>query len=384
MPTADTNRVSLYYSVETAWNEPVATPTMFELPFVSDTIGHKKMTVVPTTIRPDRTQEAIVRVGDEASGDINFEFRHTIYDELIACTLGASITTIASTPTDLAITAPNQMETAGAVNFVTIGIVPGMNLRLSGRTNPANNGIFRVNTVSSTTVVFVTPTPNMVTEAAATTGIGARMVRNGVEKRSILLEKRWNDISQFEGFSGMRLGQMNMQLTSRQLVTGSFSLLGAQGPIQTTTRAASSVIAPTRPVYDASNNVAEIREAGTPFLTPVTSLQLTLLANLRSKPAVANRLPIDIGLGTMEVTGQLEAYFENITVWQKFYDHTATSLFFRLTDAGSRSTMVTIPSLYIAEGDIPTQGQNQDVFIPLPFRAGFDSNIGYLIQFDFL
>ena len=384
MAQADTNRVSLYYSIESTWNETPSTPTMLELPFVSDTLGHKKATVVPSTIRSDRAEEDIVRVGEDASGDVNFEFRHGIYDDFIACVLGSTYTTVTiAGGTDIsASTTDDSFNSAAAQNFVSSGIVAGMWIRTAGFSNAANNGLFKVLTV---TTLKITVDANLTTESAgASVGITAKMVRNGTTKRSVLVEKRWNDIAQYQSFRGMRVGQMNLNLTSRQLVTGSFSLMGANGPMAGSTVAGSSSPAASRAVYDASNNVAVLSEASTTFLTPITSLQMTINGNLRMQPAVANRFPIGIGLGTLEITGNMEAYFENSTVWTKFYNHTSTNLFFRLTDAASRHILVTIPKLYFAEGDIPTQGANQDAFIPLPLRAAYDSTAGYTIQFDIL
>ncbi len=381
---ADTNRTSLYFSVESTWNETPVTPTMRELPFVSDTLGHKKATVVPTTIRSDRAQEAIVRVGDEASGDINIEFRHTIYDDLIACVLGSTFTTVAiSAGTDIsAATADDSFNSAATQNFVSSGIVVGMWIQVSGFATAANNGLFKVLTV---TTLKVTVDANLVNEAAGpAVSIAAKMVRNGTTKRSVLIEKRFNDVAQYQAFQGMRVGQMNLNLTSRQLVTGSFSFMGTKGPLAGSTVAGSSSPAATRAVYDASNNVGVITEANTAFLTPITSLQLTINGNLRPQPAVANRYPIGIGLGTMEITGSMEAYFENATVWNKFYNHTESSLHFRLTDSSSRHILVTIPSLLFSEGDLAISGQNADVFLPLPLRASYNSTLGYTVQFDML
>ena len=383
MAEADTNRVSLYYAVESAWAETPSSPNMNELPFVSDTLGHKKETVVPTTIRSDRTQEDIVRVGEEASGDINIEFRHTIYDDFIACVLGSTFTTVSLVAGDVsAATSDDSFNTAGAINWTTGNVTAGMWLKTSGFTNAGNNGLFKVVSVTNSKIVV---DANLTTESAgATVTVTGKMVRNGTTKRSVLLEKRWNDIAQYQAFRGMRLGQMNLSLTSRQIVTGSFTLMGEQGPIAGTTVAGSSVVAPTRSVYDASNNVASLVEAGSAMTTPITSLQLSILANLRSQPAVAERYPIGIGLGTLEVTGSMEAYFQNVTMWNKFYNHTNTSLHFRLTDASSRHVLVTIPKLFFSEGDISTSGQNADVFVPLPLRASYDSTAGYVIQFDIL
>ena len=98
MADADSNRSSLYMSEETTWNEVPSTPTMNEIQRNSDSFMHQKITQVPATIRTDRLNEDIIRVGEQAAGDFACELRHTQYDLLLSAAIGsAGFTTVTTT-----------------------------------------------------------------------------------------------------------------------------------------------------------------------------------------------------------------------------------------------------------------------------------------------
>src|SRR5712691_6858341 len=125
MADADTNRSSMYFSEETAWNETPSTPTMNELQRNSDTFAHQKIVVVPATIRSDRLNEDIIRVGEQAGGDFVAELRHTQYDLLLSAILGsAGFTTVTTgAQTTISASSVDNSFNRSAGSFVTDGFV---------------------------------------------------------------------------------------------------------------------------------------------------------------------------------------------------------------------------------------------------------------------
>ena len=386
MPNSDTNTTSMWFSEETVWNETPATPTMNELQRVSDTFQHQKNTVVPATIRSDRLQEDIINVGAQGSGGFAFELRHTQYDDLIAAMIGsAGFTTATITATDIsAATADDSFNTVGG-DFVAAGFVVGMWIKVAGFTGAgvtADNGYFKVLTVTTTKI---TVDANLVDDAAGeSVTITAKMARNGITKRSFLFEKRFTDITQFQQMRGMRPQSMTLEVRASQIITGNMEFVGARGLYQGTSVAGSSVAAASNPAFDASANVFELLEAGTAITTPLQSFSITINGNAAVQPAIANNFPVGVRYGTLEMSGTVVAYFADAALLTKFVNHTPTSMVFKLRDGNNKVIILSFFRMFFAEGQTPVQGQNQDVFVTLPFRASYDGTSGFGVQFDSL
>lgn len=385
MPQADTNRTSLYFSEETTFNEVPSTPTMNEIQRTADDFQHAKTTAIPTTIRADRMQEDPVRVGDDANGSFNFEMRHTQYDTLIAAVIGAaSFTTVSVTRTDISAAASDDSFNTAAGDFVAAGIVAGMWVKVSGFTGAgvtADNGFFKVLTVAT---LKITVDAALVDDAAGeSVTITGKMARNGVANRSFLLEKRFNDISIFQQLRGMVPNVLNLEMRTRSILTGSLSFVGAQGLYTGSTVAGSSVSAATNLALDASGSITALYEGGSLVTSPIFSMTLNVNANAAGRPAIANRYPIGVRLGVLEISGTVEIYFENATLANKFINHTVSSLELRILDGNSKASYITIPRLFYTEGQTPVRGENQDVFLTMPFRASAGANT-YDFQFDSL
>ena len=82
-PQAETNRVDIRHSQETAWNETPATPTMLSLPYTSESLKYDKRTVQSNLVRADRLIDDIIEVGAGSSGDLNFEYKFGDFDKLV-------------------------------------------------------------------------------------------------------------------------------------------------------------------------------------------------------------------------------------------------------------------------------------------------------------
>lgn len=384
MAQADANRVSVYFSEETVWGETPSNPTMTVVPFTSDAMVHNKETAIDETIRDDRMQTNVISVGEDGGGTIDFNFRSTTYDSLFEGLMGndfAATTVNVDGATDISATAPSTF-TSATTDWVTEGLVVGMWFRTAGFTEAANNDLWKVSTVNNTVVVVTQAT--VATEASGDAiDVDAKMLRNGVAKKSYLVEKKWEDITQFMYWSGQRVSQMDLTVASRSIITGTFTFMGEGGtPASTSITTVAPVAAATRDVFDASNDVATIEEGGAALATAVNNLALTVNNNNRMQPAIANVGPIGIGYGVLEVTGSLEAYFEDLVLLNKFRSHAATELMMRLTDNDGRDVVIFMPEVFYEEGSPPTPGGNQDIFLPLTFRAVRDATLDYVIQID--
>jgi hypothetical protein len=360
---------------------------MNELQRVSDTFAHQKITQVPATIRTDRLNEDIIRVGEQAGGDVQVELRHTQYDLLLSAVLGSAGFTTSTTGVLTTLSAASADNSFNRVSgsFVTDGFVVGQWIRVSGFAGAgvtADNGDFQIVSVVALKIVVAA---TLVTNAAGdSVTIRGKVARNGTTLRSFLLEKRFADITVFQQMRGQRLNTMTLEARNRAIITASFAFTGAQGLYIGTTVAGTSVAAASNPAMDASSGVSFVNEAGVALTTPLFSATITFNNNLGYQPAIANRFPIGIRGGTLEVTGNVVAYFQTTTILNKFINHTPTSIAFKVVDINGKALIFSMNRVFYTEGSTPVQGQNQDVFLNLPFRASYDGTTGVGMQIDSL
>lgn len=387
---AEANRSALYAVEETVWGETPVSAEMNEVQRVSDTLDHNKVTVVPRTLRTDRGREDLVRVGEDSGGGIVFELRHTQYDPYLAALLGASTfsTVTITAATDISVATSDNSINATTTNFVTAGVVVGMWLRLTGfvASSGVNNRIAHVATVTTTKVTFDAQTPDFVVEAAGpSVTITGKMARNGTTKRSFLLERSFLDIPLYQQLTGMAMNTFGLTMNNRSILQGTLSMLGKRGDVmQATTVSSSLVAAPNNPAMDASNNILSILQSGVAFSQPVMNTDITFANNLRLRTVVANRYPIGVGWGTLDITGRLDAYFQSVDAWEAFRTHASPSLTYTLQDVNSKALVLHLPRIFLETAPMPVTGENSDVMVNFTFRAVVDRTLGYMCQLDSL
>jgi hypothetical protein len=285
---------------------------------------------------------------------------------------------------DLEIVSPDLLQST-VLDFTTLGLSAGQKVRLTGFDTAANNGILTIAAISTNEIEFVEQT--LVTEAAEsadTISIYGRMLRNDTVARSFHLEKRFTDVTQFISFRGMRVGNMNFQLTAQEIITGAITFMGKTAALAQTTVAGSSYQADPTDVLTASANVGSIVKDGSTFSGALRSISLEIENNLRAQNQIGSTEAAGIGYGFLDVTGTIEAYFENEQLYEDLIDHDTVSLGWRMFDNDGNTYLVTLPKIYFTTGDPTAPGGNDDVILPLEYTAVRDATTDCMIQIDFL
>lgn len=201
----------------------------------------------------------------------------------------------------------------------------------------------------------------------------------GTSQFSYLLEQEFSDIGQFKYLTGARCSQMTLNLTARQIINGTFNFLGKQMFSVATTRAGSSAAASTNSSMNASTNVASILEGGVGVSAPIRSITVTINGNLRPLNQIGSLALAQIGDGTFNVSGRIEAYFQDATIYTKVLSHATTSLAFRTVDDSGQGYDWLFPAIKLT-GDPNAAGQNQDIVLPLDWAAKYDSTTGTMAR----
>lgn len=205
------------------------------------------------------------------------------------------------------------------------------------------------------------------------------------EKRSLAIEKRFmagaNPL--FIRYVGCRIGGLSLsvqQTQDGQILTGSFDVTGTVGSTDTAIVTGATYTDPNSNDVMSTTDVASITVGGGASANLFfTDLSLTLTNNLRAQGAVGNLGAVGIGYGRREVTGSVNHYVEDVSIYNDFIAGTPAALAFTLTD-GTNSYVINMPRIKYNGGNIEAGGNNQDVIATMTHQALFDSGTGTSIQ----
>ena len=387
MAQSESNRISLKISEETTWGETPSSPAMTRIPYLSDSLVHDKRTVQSNVLRSDAMRDGQVEVGVSAGGEIPFELRftdfQTLFKQALRTTWQTATKTGAGTTNDLAFAAAG-----GGVQVITgpSGWTDDFDLnawvRVKSAAQAANNGIFKISAKNATTLTISNSAG--VIEADSTAVITMKYLRNGTTKQSVLIEKAYEDLSNtYEYFTGMRVAGFSLNVQTEQIVTGTFRFMGKQGFTSTATVSGSIVAASNNDSMNASVNVGNILENGASLSTALKSITLDYNNNPRALAGIGNKAAIGVNLGSIEITGRVEAYFENLTLLDKVRNHTVSGLSFRMTDPAGNVMIFNVGRLYFT-GNPTNPGINQDAMLPLDYSAEREQTDSFMLQIDAL
>jgi len=379
MTIADTSRARILYAREITWGETPASPDMTELRLTGESLTHDKETATSGEIRSDRMRSGVFETGASASGSIDFELTFGSFDTLLEGALQNSI--VETTLSGIGLDFDTSMITAEFSSNWT-GYEAGQWIKISGATNTENNGIFQINDI--TNEVATLNTSSLITETTTGAVITGNRLRNGTTAQSFVFEKQFQDVSEYISLTGLRVDTFSLDISTNSIVTGSFGFQG-KGAVSAASSISGSIAAPNSNKPFSSNvNVGALQEGGVDLTTTIQSLSLSLSNNLRTQAALGSKNVSGIGSGSIDLTGSLTAYFEDNGLYQKFLEHTETSLSFRLTDVNQNVMIFTIPKIQFTAGNPVAEGPDQDVLLPVEFTAIRDDVSNAVLLIDLL
>lgn len=376
------NRVALRQVAESTWGTTPATPTFDAVRFTSESLNYNADFITSEEIRADRMTPDTIQVSSQAGGDINGEWSYATYDDFIEAALYGTWTTTGSAlgpVTDVAIVkttgTPNSWTlTQVAAALASQSWVVGQFVRVSGF---AVAGTFYAEITSiAAGTLGIAPLSDVASEAAgdSVTITPMNFVRNGTTKRSFTIQKAFTDLAtqEFWNFSGARISTWSLELATGSILNTVFGVL-AKDAAMTETQFSGATLnaANTNTVLNAVDNIAAIVFDGDPGGSTFyfNSLSVQLDNQLRGQEAVGTLGLIGVEAGRLALTGNIELYFENSALFDKFRAATAFSLSFQAQDAAGNVYIVTIPRAKYTSMEIVAGGSDQDIFASAQFEG---------------
>lgn len=213
---------------------------------------------------------------------------------------------------------------------------------------------------------------------------GVSSIKNGVELQSLTLQKHFQDLAIpiFQNFVGCRIGGVTLDFQTAQILTGTFSVMGCDATTSTSQIAGATFAHPglgNEPM-NAVSNLSSIEKDGVAMAAKIRSMSMELTNNLRGQEAVGSLGYIGIALGRLEITGNIELYFENGDEYQTFLNNDDFRFSFVVQDSDTNSYEIIFPRVKYEEGTILSGGLDQDLMVNGRWRAIFDSTDDCMIE----
>lgn len=394
MALASSNRAQLRYMLETAFGVTPTVGNPNDLRMTGESLAFALTSDTSKEIRSDRQVTDLILTGASASGGVNFELSYKEFDTLfeaafmgtwnhfgtdgLGATLSLDIDSAAGTLT--ASVAPS-----GANAFTNLSV--GQYFKLVAPGDAADGAFLMVGSRTTTviTVSAATPIPGSGSRTAVT---GCRLkssrLTNGVVERSFTIERALEDVGQYFAYRGMALSKLSLSFQSSAIVGGSMDFMGKDSVRGTaTTLPGTSVASQTYDIMNAVSGVGNLMENGAPLAgTFIKSLKFDLDNKLRARDAIGTLGAISIGTGTLEVTGEMEVYLNDGSLYDKFVNNVGTSISWVSMDGERNGYAFQFPNVEFNDAKVQAGGLDQDVMLTMPFTAIMDPVTGKTIIMD--
>lgn len=362
-----------------------------KLNMLSESLDYQVKTLSSKTIRSDRQVPDIVQVSAMSQGGINFEHVYKENDPFILGVLGAAswfeygtagVGAVVATLTLASGTITAGAAPVGASAFTTLNkgqwfvVIPDAGASDAVKAYFASRP-FRVSgTVapSSTVITLDAATPiNTAIAGASLTNakLATSRAANGSVLKSYTLELQHEDITQYRQYLGMIPSKMDLKLQVGEIITGGFEFLGKSFTLAGLTVMGTPNASQTFTPANATRGVFDIIEGGASITatTYIKSADLTIDNTLREQSAVGVFGLAGVAPGTMNITGKMEVYFADATMYTKLISGAASSLSIPVLDVDGNGYVYTFPRIKYTAAKVAVGGLDQDNMLAMDFQA---------------
>jgi len=210
-------------------------------------------------------------------------------------------------------------------------------------------------------------------ESAMLSTFSTGVIKVGTTPKFLTLEDYAGDIDQARLFTGCTVSTMSVSMAPNQMVTSTFGMVGKDMTISGTekTVAAGGVGEPFD-AYSGALKVADVDGTGAASaLSIVTSVDFTVTNSFAPTFVVGNDSAPQLEFGRAEVEGTITAYFEDLSLVNRFLNETESAIEVSVADPSANTMTFLFPRVKFNAADIPVDGPTSRV-VTLPFVALYD------------
>ena len=206
---------------------------------------------------------------------------------------------------------------------------------------------------------------------------------NGTTVRSFTVQKDFSDLisGRYHTFRGVIPNKMTLGFEIGQIVKGSFGCLAMSAAMaDAQISGATFVAAPTNTPMNAVSNFQAFMVDSVPYSGCISALSLEINNNFRAIRCLGNLASSDMKSGTLEITGSMDLYFNEGSLYSKFLAGQEFDFSFRMMDAAGNNYTFYVPRAKFETGEVVAGGLNTDVMLRTTWRALYDGTAGHVIR----
>jgi len=370
MPIASASVVSLYYVAEVAGVIP-ASPAWKPIRYKTggNSLAYNAERISSEEVRGDRHRTADRRGTFSAVGDLSCQLAYGALDDLLEA--GFCGTWVAATPvTNTGISAASVDSSFNS--SATFTQVAGDIIKVSGFASPANNGLFRVvtATTSKLTVTSIEGTAvTLVTVAAgpAITVTAQSKLVTGTTRRTFAILERHTDLGIDYVYRGMEVDKIAISGKAGEKWDVTFSLLGtSQEQLASLPAGSTFVPATTTDFMTALDGSLDIAGTEFGFCTEYTA---SVANGIAQKFVVGSKNSVASVIDTITADGTVVAFFDSAAFYNRFLNDTHASMDLVAHDGTSAYRLKTPDATYVSGSK---QSSGTDVIVNLTYSAGYN------------
>lgn len=283
-----------------------------------------------------------------------------------------------------AVVGPNAI-TVATVNPATLGIVPGMWLRLSGFTGQKqNNDLVRVGGAITGAGPWTIPLDIVPTGWAADAAAGQVIdiyftdyFRPGNTRYSYTVEEAHLDAGDFKYGTGLVVDSLQETIRPSTTIPMAVQLVGIGGGWQAQPAGATYKARTTTQPLNTSANLGKAYVNGAWISGAITAADITFKASAQVQKAAGTLGGADITYGAFQISGSLEKFFIDATLNALMMAGTPTNLVFVKRDAQTGATYVyDIRAAVLMDGQPPVSDATNPIKEPYKWTAQADAVLG--------
>lgn len=368
----ESNAVIISYGAETVWGTLPAVAFQ-AIRMTSESLSDTKTRNRPAELNSTGEVTQAVTTQETAAGGINYSLSFGTYDDFWASTLssawGTAISLVGSSADCTITTATNVLSSTTANKFQNI--VAGQFILLSGFTNAVNNGVFRVITKTDSTHLIITPpylANGTVTAFVTETPAGAAfkcvggIIQNGTTEQTLYVQKQLSS-TLYLNYPGTYVSGFTVSGSTGQFLSGTLTLMSKQ-ELQATTNSSTGAVtaANTRKVMDPVSSFEGVLLNNVPIGGTLNSFALTVTnTGAAMEYGMGSSLAAGFIAGLLQVTGTLEIYFNNFTLYNLFKAETLGVISIKCGDTVGNTYVFTILACTLMNPKIVAGNQNTAV-----------------------
>ena len=422
MTIASSNFTILGYGNYTGTPPTVLPAALQELQMTGESLGYQTQSISSQNINSSRQLSDTITTGYDVSGGIQIEFAPKVYDKFLSAALwaGWQSTEVKTASTTVVIDHDDSDEdTARTITMTGLfadeptaaKLCPGQFFKLEAAASAgipdALEGVYQVDEYIDADSATVKQVDGATPFAASTTPttddkakVTASMIRapkdgsaSEMIRQCFLLEKKQSDLATplYTYYSKCYVNTFSLSAQSAALLTGSIDFMGELSEMQEATKASGGGAYTAATSFNGFNAVSHVKEVivngvdlngSSENGLYMQGLDFQITNNLRGVKAIGNLGNIDTLAGQLGITGNLNVFFENKTMYTLFTEETEFAFSFRVEDENGDGYVFSFPRVVISSDSMSSGGNDQDLIENMQWTSMFDETLETSMQID--